>query len=46
MAVDEMELEDYENVMIKDFKEKYEKIVRSYEVADKKVEEKINDFFC
>lgn len=45
MAVDEMDPEDYENVMIEEFKEEYEKIVRSYEIADKEVEDKINDFF-
>ena len=46
MAVDEMDPEDYENVMIEEFKEEYEKIVRSYEIADEKVKEKIDDFFC
>lgn len=46
MAVDEMDPEDYENVMIEEFKEEYEKIVRSYEITDEKVEEKIDDFFC
>lgn len=46
MAADEMDPEDYENVMIEEFKEEYEKIVRSYEITDEKVEEKINDFFC
>jgi hypothetical protein len=45
MAVDEMDPEDYENVMIEEFKEEYEKIVRSYEIANKEVEDKINDFF-
>lgn len=45
MAVEEMDPEDYEEVMIADFKEEYEKIVRSYEIANKEVEDKINDFF-
>lgn len=45
MAVAEMDPEDYEEVMIADFKEEYEKIVRSYEIANKEVEDKINDFF-
>lgn len=45
MVVEEMDPEDFEEVMIKDFKEEYEKIVRSYEIADKEVEDKINDFF-
>lgn len=46
MAVEEMDPEDYEEVMIKDFKKEYKKIVRSYEIANKEVEDKINDFFC
>ncbi len=45
MAVDEMDPEDYENVMIEEFKEEYEKIVRSYEIANEEVEDKIDDFF-
>lgn len=46
MAVDEMDPEDFEEVMIAEFKEEYEKIVRNYEIANKEVEDKINDFFC
>lgn len=46
MAVEEMDPEDYEEVMIADFKEEYEKIVRSYEIANKEIEDKIDDFFC
>ena len=45
MAVEEMDPEDYEEVMIKDFKKEYKKIVRSYEITNKEVEDKINDFF-
>lgn len=45
IAVEEMDPEDYEEVMIKDFKKEYKKIVRSYEIANKEVEDKINDFF-
>jgi hypothetical protein len=45
IAVEEMDREDYEEVMIKDFKKEYKKIVRSYEIANKEVEDKINDFF-
>lgn len=45
MAAEEMDPEDYEEVMIKDFKKEYKKIVRSYEIANKEVEDKINDFF-
>lgn len=46
MAIEEMDPEDYEEVMISDFKEEYEKIVRSYEIANKEIEDKIDDFFC
>lgn len=46
MAVEEMDPEDFEEVMIAEFKEEYEKIVRSYEIVNEEVEDKINDFFC
>lgn len=46
MAVEEMDPEDFEEVMIKDFKKEYKKIVKSYKIANKEVEDKINDFFC